>query len=324
MAEHPLALGWVRRLVAEERLPVAVFGVATSQGVQLIEAVGDAGVDDHFALFSITKPLVGLATARVVEQGLLSLRRPLVDALPGFGTRRTDVVRLWHLLSHTAGISDPALDDPRPLEGSLLAAGQDFVAGAAQRYSNIAFQGVAALLLDATGETVYDHVERLNGVAGRGGITFEPVSSHPVHGGERIGFRMDRMQPQRHPAAGSFGTAEALLNLASALLRTARAGDSTVVSPATLAGMLRPRTLGLPEPTVSAEHKNNGLTWHLRQTSDGLLDGNAYGHAGLSGTQWWIYPERDAAFVLLTNLLDLPGHGIDADELNNAFVTDID
>jgi CubicO group peptidase (beta-lactamase class C family) len=87
--------------------------------------------------------------------------------------------------------------------------------------------------------------------------------------------------------------------------------------------MLRPRTLGLPEPTAAEERKEYGLAWHLRQYSSGLLDGNAFGHAGLSGTQWWIYPERDIAFVLLTNLVDAPGHGVDADELNNAFITDL-
>jgi CubicO group peptidase (beta-lactamase class C family) len=104
-------------------------------------------------------------------------------------------------------------------------------------------------------------------------------------------------------------------------LRTAVDGDTALMHPSTLDGMLVPRTLGLPELIASDERKEYGLAWQLRATSPGLLERRAFGHSGLSGTQWWIYPDLDAAFVLLTNLADPSRYGVDADELNNAFVS---
>jgi CubicO group peptidase (beta-lactamase class C family) len=322
VADLARALAWVDRQVTHGPLPVAVFGAVDSQGIQALESFGDAHVDDSFALFSITKPLVGLATMRVVERGGLSLRAPLADAVPGFGAGRTDTVRLEHLLSHTAGIGDPALDDARPLAESLLAGRQEFAAGSRVQYSNIAFHGVAELLERATGRDVWAHVDSLGDAAGGHPLGFDAtMSRHDVVGGETFGFDMRRMLPHRHPAAGAFGSAAALLSLASGLLTTMRTGASSVVRAATLREMLVPRTVGLPDPVPTDPRKDYGLAWHLRDASSGLLERRVFGHAGLSGTQWWIYPEQDLAFVLLTNLIDPSRYGVDFDELNDAVVT---
>ena len=316
MTDFARTRAWTKRRVDDGPLPVAVLGVASSRGIEHLEAFGGADVDDAFALFSITKPLVALATARIVENGLLGLRRPLTSAVPGFGVDREEPVRLHHLLSHTAGIVDPALDDTAPLDATLANAGMLFEAGTHVQYSNIAFEGVAALVRDATGRPLQDQVEAL-----APGLTFDTSAArHEVVDGALIGFDMHRMAPQRHPAAGAHGTAGALLDIASSLL----AADGRIVAPSTLEGMLQPRTVGLPEFERGTQRRDFGLGWHLREYSAGLLDRRAFGHAGLSGTEWWIYPERDLALVMLTNLIDAPGHGVDADELNNAFVRDVD
>lgn len=328
MSDYSAALEWVGRQVEDGPLPVAVLGITTSSGVELVEAFGDASTDDHFALFSITKPLVALAVAQAVERGRLALRRPLAEMVPGFGAARGDVVRLEHLLSHTAGITDPALDDSRPLQESLLSAGQDFAAGTRVHYSNIAFQGAAAMYEAATGRPVQAAVEDLASDAGS--LTFNASAGrHALIGGERIGFDMAGLAPQRHPAAGAFGTATGLLDIAAELIRLMRpssgvggdSGSHRSVRAATLRGMLIPRTLGLAEFLPGPQRRDFGLGWHLRQGSSGLLERGAFGHAGLSGTEWWIYPELDLAFVLLTNLIDAPAYGVDADELNNAVVS---
>ncbi|NUR91485.1 MAG: serine hydrolase, partial [Nonomuraea sp.] len=58
MTTHDIALDWVRREIKEERLPCAVFGAATSSGIEVLEAFGThdgraTATDDHFALFSV-------------------------------------------------------------------------------------------------------------------------------------------------------------------------------------------------------------------------------------------------------------------------------
>lgn len=320
------ALDWVSTMVEERRLPSAVFGAATSRGIELLEAFGDtagrtARVDDHYALFSVTKPLVGLVTMRQVEAGRLSLRTPLRSAVPSFGPGRTDDVTLAHLLSHTSGILETSLT-PADLVAALATAPALFEAGTLTHYCNLAFAGVGELVRSATGRSIADLVdEHLNAVIGDGAITFDPACDPvPVPGVEH-GLDFDAFVALRHPAGALFARAADLLSLGSALLR----GDPGVITPVTLDAMRRPYTAGLtklaPDPVNAGQ--DFGLTWNLRHSAPALLERRLYGHGGWSGCQWWMYPEHDACFVLLTNVLDPHRFGADIDNLHNAFVTDV-
>ncbi|MGA1836920.1 serine hydrolase domain-containing protein [Herbiconiux sp. 11R-BC] len=324
------AIRWVRRQVDGGALPSAVFGVANSQGAQLVEAFSGtderpARVDDHYALFSVTKPLTGIAMARAVERGELSLRQNLASVVQDAPGRRPEAwretVRLEHLLSHTAGLAEPALDDPRPLDQQLAEAGQAFAAGTMASYSNIAFHGAARMLTAATGRTVHDDIAAVAALAGApaGSLTFDAASDpHRVYGQERVGLDASVLAGHRHPAAGVSGTAEGLLAVGSSLLRALGGARGEVLHPETLRGMLVSRTAGLPDPAPGDPGREFGLTWNLRGGSTALLHREVFGHEGWTTTQWWIYPELDVCFVLLTNLLDARGLGVDPDELNNA------
>ncbi|MFF4192013.1 serine hydrolase domain-containing protein [Nonomuraea sp. NPDC001831] len=328
MTTHDIALDWVRREIKEGRLPCAVFGAATSDGIQVLEAFGahdgrGTRTDDHFALFSVTKPLMGLLALRQVERGLLSLRRPLRDVLPAFA--RPDVT-LWHLLTHTSGIAEQTLT-PDDLVEHLLTAPSLFEAGTLSHYSNLAFAGIAEMVRDVTGRDVAELVDSdLNTlVPGGGRITFDPAcEAAEVHGLELLGpgFDFDAFVRLRHPAGALFSRAEDLLALGGALLR----GDRALIHPTTLAAMTTPQTTGLvklqPDPVNAGQ--DWGLTWNLRHSAPGLLDRRLYGHGGASGCQWWMYPEQDACFVLLINVMAPSLSGVDVDGLHNAFTTGLD
>jgi CubicO group peptidase (beta-lactamase class C family) len=327
---YDAAIDWVRDRVGTGDLPAAVIGIATADGQQTVESFGFSmghrvRTTDYFGLYSLSKPLVALATMRVVQAGRLSLQDSLDTALLGTPSTWSDAVRLEHLLSHTSGIEDVALDDPTPIRQSLLAARRLFVAGSMVSYSNLAFEGVAAMVGAATGRTIYEHVSDLNSVAFPNGITFDAaVDAHPVHGAKDFGMDIGVLQGHRHPAAGAYASAPALLDLGVRVLRSIRAESEELLREPAMREMLRPRTLGLPEPVPSFPRKDYGLGWHLRQTSPGLADTNVFGHAGLSGTQWWIYPERGITLVLLTNLIDAENAGVAFDDLNDALTTGLD
>ncbi|MFF4414706.1 serine hydrolase domain-containing protein [Streptosporangium sp. NPDC001559] len=328
MTTHDIALDWVRREIKEGRLPCAVFGAATSDGIQVLEAFGEhdgraTRIEDHFALFSVTKPLTGLVAMRQVERGLLSLRRPLRDALPNFA--RPDVT-LWHLLTHTGGIAEQTLT-PDDLLEHLATAPSLFEAGTLSHYSNLAFAGIAEMVRDVTGRDLADLIDSdLNTlVPGGGRITFDPAcDAAEVHGVELLGpgFDFDKFVRLRHPAGALFSRAEDLLALGGALLR----GDRGLIHPTTLAAMTTPQTTGLvklqPDPVNAGQ--DWGLTWNLRHSAPGLLERRLYGHGGASGCQWWMYPEQDACFVLLINVLAPHLSGVDVDGLHNAFTTGLD
>ncbi|MGP2836203.1 serine hydrolase domain-containing protein [Serratia nevei] len=65
--------------------------------------------DAIFRFASVTKPLVAAATMRLVEQGVIALEQPVTRWLPNFRPRlpnRTEpVITLYHLLTHTSGLS---------------------------------------------------------------------------------------------------------------------------------------------------------------------------------------------------------------------------
>ncbi|WP_401000059.1 serine hydrolase domain-containing protein [Agromyces sp. GXQ0307] len=318
MPQFDHAFDWVRRNVADGPLPNAVLGVANADGVVALDAFGATSVDDHYPLFSITKPIVGLAALRLVERGRLTLDTPLERALPGFGAGRADVVRLRHLASHTSGIIEPPLDTPDGLRPSLLAPGRDFAAGTVSRYSTIAFEGIAALIEDASGapweRAVADIAER----ADASGLTFDAdVSPHAPVDAAAQGLDYARFAALRHPGAGMLGRAADLLALGSALLRN----DGAVVAPVTAGAMLRPLTAGLPklEPYPAERGQDWGFTWNLRHSAAGLLTTDTFGHGGWAGTEFWVTPSLGVCFVLMTNLGGGFGRfGVDADELHNA------
>ncbi|MCR2824378.1 serine hydrolase domain-containing protein [Microbacterium sp. zg.Y909] len=322
MTGYGAAFDWARRHVEAERLPSAVLGIATAEGVVALDAFGathgrTAHVDDPYRLFSITKVLTGLTTARAIEHGLLTAETPLTAAVPDFGADRDDVVRLRHLVSHTSGIPEPPLDSAVPLRQALLEPGRDFAAGAASRYSTIAFEGVAAVVEQATGRSWDADVAAWAHAVGAGGLTLDEASDpHAVVDGPELGFDADAFAAQRNPGAGMIGTAADLLAIGAALLRD----EGEIVQPATLAMMRRPLTGGIPrlEPYPAERGQDWGFTWNLRTRAPGLIDQDVYGHAGWAGTEFWVHPTAGVAYVLLTNRVQRPG--VDADELDNAVV----
>jgi CubicO group peptidase (beta-lactamase class C family) len=321
MSGYGMAFDWTRRTVESGLLPTAVLGIATAHGVVALDAFGATGsriarTDDHYRLFSITKPLVGIVAARAIERGLLTPETPLAAAVPKFGADRDDVVRLRHLASHTSGIIEPPMDAPG-LRAALLAPGRDFAAGTVSRYSTIAFEGIAAMIEHATGSSWEAGLDAWATDAGADGFTLDEASDpHEIPDAAAARVDIPTFAALRHPGAGVLGRAADLLALGSALLRN----DGTVLSPAAHAMMLRPLAGDIPrlEPYRAERGQDWGFTWNLRTRAPGLLDRDVFGHGGWSGTEFWVHPGAGVAWVLLTNQAERPG--VDMDELDNAIV----
>jgi len=330
--QFTVATDWTRRHVDAGRLPVAVLGIADASGVLSLEAFGTdhstpgsrtAHVDDRFALYSVTKPLVALTAMRAVERGLLTTDTPLQDALPAFAHPQ---VTLGQLMSHTSGIADVVLGADgiavshglaTTLREGIEPAPLEYIPGTARRYNNLAWEGVAALIEHATGQPFEHEFATFAAAVGATALSFETDDVHAVHGGERYDHNPAALFSLRHPAAGAAASAADLLAIGRSLL----AADSAVVAPGTLEAMLRPRTKGLyvidPDPVKRFE--DFGLGFNLPRRPD-LLDHSVYGHAGWSNTQLWVSPAVGLCVVLLTNRLDAgePDVGVNADELLNA------
>jgi CubicO group peptidase (beta-lactamase class C family) len=116
------------RYVAERRFPgysVAVgrageVGYVHHAGMRDVEAGLPVEDDTVFRIYSMTKPITAVAALVLWEQGAFELTDPVSKYIPSFADCRvyvkgtavnnltvpvTEPVRIWHLLTHTAGLS---------------------------------------------------------------------------------------------------------------------------------------------------------------------------------------------------------------------------
>jgi CubicO group peptidase (beta-lactamase class C family) len=93
--------------------------LATS-GLRDVEAGLPVEADTLFRIYSMTKPITSLAAMMLYEEGAFELTDPISKWLPAFGETRvftggselapvteptTEPIRVWHLLTHTSGLT---------------------------------------------------------------------------------------------------------------------------------------------------------------------------------------------------------------------------
>ena len=108
VANMAAALGW------GDRDPLLI-----AQGTLAIGGATPAGMDSLYRIYSMTKPVTGMATMMLIDEGKLGLDQPLAETLPAFSKMMvqntydgsvTDLVpaerpiTIRHLLTHTAGL----------------------------------------------------------------------------------------------------------------------------------------------------------------------------------------------------------------------------
>jgi CubicO group peptidase (beta-lactamase class C family) len=138
------------RYVSDGRLPGWLVLVSRRGRVAHLSTCGrrdlEAGLPveagTRFRIFSMTKPVTAVAAMQLYEEGAFSLKDPVADFIPSFADVRvyrdgpasgprtepaTRPVRLWHLLTHTAGLTY-GFHYAHPVDEMYRAAGFEWVA----------------------------------------------------------------------------------------------------------------------------------------------------------------------------------------------------
>lgn len=115
--------GVIDRYVGEGKIPGAVVSVQRGAGPRVDLAAGkialaDAGpasVDSLWRIYSMSKPITGMAAMALIEAGKLGLDQPIADFFPAYGRLNVldgagerpakAVLRVRHLLTHSGGLS---------------------------------------------------------------------------------------------------------------------------------------------------------------------------------------------------------------------------
>lgn len=175
-------LGAILETLVADRVPGLAAAVVEKDDVRWIGAAGTADLaaarattpDTPQLWFSMTKLVTATAAMQLVQDGVLSLEDPVERHLPEFPRPRRGwpEVRVWHLLSHSAGLANPMPlrwvhpagrpgRDPREFALGLLRRHRRlrFPAGSRVAYSNLGYVALGEVIGSAAGRGYEEHVQ---------------------------------------------------------------------------------------------------------------------------------------------------------------------
>ena len=159
--------GYVVAIVSKEKVIYEKsIGVVSNKTRKPVNRYSD------FHMASVSKPFAPTAILQLYDKGKVHLDSTLVSCLPGFSMKDPNYkkITLYHILTHSSGIPDvtdyewgrPQTDEQ---SAARYAAGfkesrLDFEPGTEFRYSNAAYDILAAVVRQVTGQTFEDYVKK--------------------------------------------------------------------------------------------------------------------------------------------------------------------
>ena len=328
------------RQVEAGTVPYAILGIAGAERVDRLEAVGPlqgprVGTGAVCLLASITKPIVATAIVRLAQEGRFPLLVPLSTWVPELDAARLAPFTAWHVLTHTTGLRDIALEElvlrGAPREEVLsrtIELGQDAAPGSRFQYVTFAWEVLATAveraldrsLEEVLRETVLDPLGMVDTTFDhrRAGDRRAPVQLGDWDGTARDlppGVDAERIVASfaslRLAGAGLWSTASDLLRFGRAMLRGGELDGVRVLGRPLVELMTREVTvdgLGATGDRLADDHYAMG--WGKAATG---RPGSplAFGHGGISGTRLWIDPAEDLVLVYLTGRWGAAGDAIE-------------
>ncbi len=166
-------LARARREVDDGFLPSAQIALAQNGELIAFEAYGDATTDTRYVVFSCTKAFVAGAMWALIGDGVVDVRKWVVDYVPEFGTNGKDVITVEQVMLHTSGFPHAPLGPPQwaTAEGRRAAFARwklNWEPGSSYEYHATSAHWVLAAIIDAvTGDDYRDVVaDRVTAPAG--------------------------------------------------------------------------------------------------------------------------------------------------------------
>jgi CubicO group peptidase (beta-lactamase class C family) len=327
------AVRWSERLAAlaeRHRVPGAALGILrlrTGEPDQLVETAhgvlnANTGVgattDSLFQIGSVTKVWTATVVMQLVDDGLLDLDAPVIEALPELRLSDPEVtkrVTMRHLLNHTSGIDGDIItdtgrgDDCLERYVALLSeATQSHPLGATWSYCNSGLTLAGRVIEKLTGGT-WDAALRQRLFAPLGlrhsvtlpeeALLFRAAIGHFVEGTEPPVVAPVSGPPRSAgPAGGITSTVGDVLTFARMHLSGGLAADGTRVLSEAGVGAMAARQAELPDRHTLGD--SWGLGWERARWSGRRLvghDGNTIGQAAFLR----LLPDAGLAVTLLTN-----------------------
>jgi len=349
----------MKHFIDEQTVAGAVTLVAHGRDVVEFHALGMADIeakrsmqkDAIFQIMSMTKPFTAVGIMMLAEEGKLALRDPVEQYLPEFKDQHVatnvgpDAARLStpehavtirDLLTHTAGIQDPAPaaihDYPQlmnvPLDEVVRQLARQpllFQPGTHWSYSSPGIEILGRLIEVCSGQKYEDFIASriLRPLGMKDSFFFPPADKvsriamvyvlkdgklvrapATILGGDPAKYRQGAVFPA--PGWGLYSTAEDLLHFYRMMLNNGAYEGHRYLSPFSIHLMTEAHTTGI-HPVGWMRGADYGLAWEVVTDPLGELAGHSkgtYGHGGAFGTQGWIDPQDELISILLIQRAD--------------------
>lgn len=315
------AYDYVLETVKLGKLPTGILGIAQKDRIISLEAYGtwpdgrQADTEDIYLIFSVTKPIVALAIMQLWENGKLHPNEPVIKYIPEFGKHGKESITIWHLLTHTSGLRQKAIErllteKPFPeidIYSEFIESDTDYHVGAKKRYNNMAFSVLGEVITRVSGMDYDIYMEKniFSPLGMKDTSFYKPgmPADRVIPIVNPLNFNTEGFYKMKLPAGGLFSTVRDLLILGQALLNDGlHNNEYRLICPATLRTMITPHTTGIaPFNTEDFNGMETGLAWLLPVNSHSIIYKNIYGHHGAGNSMMWVYPEEGLALVFLSN-----------------------
>ena len=291
--------------------------------------------DTMFNIMSMTKPITATAILMLQDDGKLNVADPVAKFIPEFAQLKTPSgkpanLTVAQLMTHTSGLGEaggPAARDARTLADLIplfLAAPMQYEPGAKWKYTQSGINTAARIVELASGQAFPAFLEaRLFRPLGLKHTTHYPTAEQlpllatPYAKNKDTG-QLDAVistvpAPGTRPPTGNAGlysSAHDYARFCQMLLNGGTLDGKRYLSPAAMKFLTTPQTGDLPtgffqNDTYGQRGANYGWgigTCILKTPHAGvpaMLSPGTYGHGGAWGTQAWIDPVKNVAYVLM-------------------------
>lgn len=310
--------------------------------------------DALFWIASMTKPVTGVAILMLQDDGKLTVADPVAKHLPEFAALKTPSgkpadLTIAQLLTHTSGLGEAAGSAARQartladLVPIWLAAPMQYEPGAQWKYTQSGINAAARIVEVVSGMTFDAFVQqRILDPLKMADTTFYPTDAQRARIATayaknketgaleavppRPEFGPRERPPQGH--AGLYSTAQDYARFCRMLLNGGSLDGRRYLSDKAMTFLTAPQTADLPTGFFQGDtYGNRGANYGwglstsiLRTPHEGpaaMLSPGSYGHGGAWGTQAWIDPVKNVAYVMMVQRSNFPNS--DASDVRRAF-----
>ncbi len=310
--------------------------------------------DTLFWIASMTKPLTGAAILMLQDEGKLTVADPVAKFLPEFAQLKTPSgkpanLTITQILTHTSGLGEargPAAQQAKTLADLVplwLNEPMQFEPGSKWQYCQSGINAAGRIVEVVSGLSFDAFLQqRLFDPLGMTSTTFYPTDEQrarlvTAYAKNKDTGKLESVPPRpefgprdRPPQGngGLYSTAVDYARFCQMLLNGGTHGGRRYLSPAALEELRTPQTGELPtgffqSDTFGRRGANYGWgigTCVLRAPHDGvaaMLSPGTYGHGGAWGTQAWIDPVKEVAYILMVQRSNFPNS--DASDVRREF-----